>query len=64
MMYEPGNRIPQDGVYEVSHRCHRQTHNVIFSGVTVFPHCDTCGAEVRFRLLLGATLLEDDEDFR
>lgn len=62
--FQPGDLVPESGVYAVVHDQHRQRHSAtIFKG-RHFPPCARCGDRVRFLLLQRATLILDDVDFK
>jgi hypothetical protein len=63
MLYKPGERVPEPGIYEAIHRSHREAHHVTVAGGGVFPDCNVCNGEVRFRFLRTAVPIEFDEDF-
>src|SRR5579884_2898634 len=51
-LYEPGERVPETGIYQVLHRGHRAPHaNTIFRD-EIFPPCKQCGQEVRFQFVI------------
>lgn len=63
-VFQPGDLVPESGVYTVVHNQHRQRHTAtIFKG-RHFPQCARCGDRVRFLLLQRATLILEDVDFR
>jgi hypothetical protein len=47
----PGALCGQSGIYQVIHRAHRVTHNVLVRAGELFPRCKVCGDVVRFRLV-------------
>ena len=47
----PGALCSQGGIYQVIHREHRETHNVLVRVGDTFPRCKGCGEAVRFRLV-------------
>jgi hypothetical protein len=47
----PGSLCTQSGIYQVIHRAHRETHNVLVRTGDFFPRCNACGDAVRFRLV-------------
>ena len=54
----------ETGIYEVIHASdHRAAHEAVMLAGDPFPACDTCGEEVRFRLLRTAPYIFQDEDF-
>lgn len=64
MLYKPGESVPQSGIYEAIHRVHRESHHVSAARGSVFPGCNVCNGDVRFRLVRPAAPIEMDEDFR
>jgi hypothetical protein len=62
-VFQPGDRIPESGVYQVQHYRHRLYHEVTVLGGASFPPCDDCGMNVRFRLVRTAPLLQTDRNF-
>ena len=64
MLFKPGDSVPQSGIYEAIHRAHRESHHVTAAGGGIFPECNICNGDVRFRLVRHATPIEADEDFR
>lgn len=63
-VFQPGDLVPESGVYTVVHDHHRQRHTAaIFKG-RHFPQCARCGDKVRFLLLQRATLILEDVDFK
>ena len=63
MLYQPGDVVPESGVYEATHSKHRAAHYVSVVSGDTFPGCSVCGGEVRFRFLRSAPPIELDEDF-
>ena len=62
-VFQPGQTVPESGVYTVLHRHHREKHSAtIFKGDR-FPRCARCGNEVRFMLARSAALITEDADF-
>ncbi len=60
----PGDPVHESGIYEVVQGDdHRQAHEVVMLRGTEFPLCDTCGDQVRFRLIRTAPYIFQDEDF-
>ncbi len=54
--YEPGERIPDDGVYRVIHYRHRMPHLVtITRDMVTFPYCRTCEQKVCFEPMFPVT---------
>lgn len=62
-VFQPGETVPESGVYTVLHAHHRERHSAtIFKGDR-FPQCARCGKEVRFVLSRLAALISEDGDF-
>jgi hypothetical protein len=62
--YNPGDAVPESGVYTVIHDQHRSSHvATIFKG-ELFPVCAQCGPLVRFALVRPATPINEDSDFQ
>ena len=62
-VFQPGETVPESGVYTVLHEQHREKHSAtIFKGDR-FPQCARCGNEVRFMLSRPAALISEDADF-
>ena len=63
-VFQPGDAVPESGVYMVVHDQHRHRHSAtIFKGGR-FPQCARCGKAVRFVLARPAVLISEDTDFR
>lgn len=63
-VYQPGDEVPESGVYSVRHFLHRENHSAtIFKGER-FPSCAQCGNAVRFALARRAARILEDADFR
>ena len=63
-IYAAGETIPESGIYEVMHQDnHRTMHESVMVKGDPFPHCDTCDARVRFRVVRTAPYIFHDEDF-
>jgi hypothetical protein len=63
-VFQPGELVPESGVYTVVHNHHRERHSAtIFQG-DHFPQCARCGKGVRFVLSRPAALISEDADFR
>ena len=63
-VFQPGDVVPESGVYTVVHDQHRQRHTAtIFQGDR-FPQCARCGKSVRFLLARSAALISEDVDFQ
>ena len=54
-----GAEVRHTGVYRVTHRAHRPTHQAILQKGDVFPVCRTCGVAVEFDFVQPLT--ESDE---
>lgn len=62
-VFQPGEVVPESGVYTVMHAEHRQRHSAtIFKGDR-FPQCTRCGNAVRFMLARPAIVISEDLDF-
>ena len=63
-VFQPGDEVPESGVYTVRHHLHRQNHSAtVFKGER-FPACAHCGNAVRFVLARRAARIREDADFR
>lgn len=63
-IFAAGEIIPESGIYEViHHNSHRATHESVLVKGDPFPFCETCDAQVRFRVLRTAPYIFDDSDF-
>jgi hypothetical protein len=63
-IFTAGEVIPESGIYEVIHEHgHRGTHESVLVKGDPFPSCDTCHAQVRFRVVRMAPYIFDDQDF-
>jgi len=63
-VFQPGDEVPESGVYSVRHHLHRENHSAtVFKGER-FPACARCGNAVRFVLVRRAARILDDVDFR
>ncbi len=60
--YESGDLVTQSGIYAICHADGTRQAVVLLRG-NRFPECDSCGPEVRYRLLRSAPYIFDDEDF-
>ncbi len=60
--YESGELVEQSGIYAVCHSDGRR-HTLVLLRGSLFPDCDCCGPEARYRLLRGAPYIFDDPDF-
>ncbi|GEM_PF-2450026 len=62
--YRAGEIVRQSGIYEAVHEgAHRAPHDLVMIGSDLFPPCDTCSDQVRFRLVRSAPYIFTDEDF-
>jgi len=62
--YRAGDVVKQSGIYEAIHEgAHRDPHDVVMIESDLFPPCDTCSDQVRFRLLRSAPYIFTDADF-
>ena len=48
--FQPGERVPESGVYRVTHEEHRLMHDATLLGGDRFPVCRQCAKQVRFEL--------------
>jgi hypothetical protein len=48
MMWLAGAVVRRAGVYSVTHRAHRPTHQAVLQQGETFPACRTCGMAVEF----------------
>ena len=48
--YRPGERVPESGVYRVTHDEHRLMHEATLLARDLFPLCKQCKRQVRFEL--------------
>lgn len=49
--YNPGQRVPETGIYRVEHAPHRLMHEATLFAGTQFPRCRQCGNAVAFALV-------------
>ena len=62
--YRAGEMVRQSGIYEAIHEgAHRMAHEVVMIEADVFPACDTCSDQVRFRMVRTAPYIFTDADF-
>lgn len=62
--YRAGDVVRQSGIYEAIHEgAHRDAHDVVMIESDLFPPCDTCSDQVRFRLVRSAPYIFTDDDF-
>jgi hypothetical protein len=62
--YRAGEIVRQSGIYEAVHEgAHRAPHDLVMIESDLFPPCDTCSDQVRFRLVRSAPYIFTDEDF-
>jgi hypothetical protein len=63
-LFRAGDVVRETGIYEVIHAStHRAAHEVVMHKSDLFPDCDTCQREVRFRLIRTAPYIFEDADF-
>ena len=67
--FEPGDRVPASGIYDVIHDKldgddHAQPHRVVAISGMVFPQCLVCHGWARFRLHEAAELVEAHHHFK
>jgi hypothetical protein len=57
-IFRPGDRTPSSGIYRVVHSVqHAPAHQVIALYGDIFPRCQECTDEVRFKLALSAVYI-------
>jgi hypothetical protein len=56
-----GADVRRTGVYSVTHREHRPTHQAILQQGNIFPVCRTCGTAVEFDFVQPLTESDDIE---
>jgi hypothetical protein len=62
--FQAGEIVQQSGIYEAVHESgHRQPHEVVLIEADLFPPCDICAENVRFRLVRTAPYIFTDADF-
>jgi hypothetical protein len=49
--FQPGELVPESGIYQVDHESHRLMHQATLERGSLFPQCRQCKMTVRFRLL-------------
>ena len=49
--FEPGQEVPESGIYRVDHDAHRLMHQATLEKGSLFPRCRQCSTGVRFRLV-------------
>ena len=52
--YKTGERVPETGIYRVTHNQHRLAHQAIILKGQVFPRCSRCADAVFFELAYAA----------
>jgi hypothetical protein len=63
-VFEPGEKVPRSGIYEVTHdTTHAQRHEVTCVFGKTFPPCRGC-AHPRFKLVRPAQHIEANEHFK
>jgi hypothetical protein len=56
-----GAAVIRTGVYSVTHRAHRPTHQAILQRGEIFPVCRTCGVAAEFEFAEPLTESDDIE---
>ena len=56
--YRTGLKVPQSGIYRVTHLSHRLPHEVALLQRETLPRCASCGDNVQFELIKPAEGLE------
>ena len=59
--YRTGLKIPQSGIYKVTHSRHRLPHEVTLLAGEAFPRCSRCGDNVQFQIVAPAGDLDKSE---
>jgi hypothetical protein len=62
-VFQPGDQVPESGVYQVWHYRHRLYHDVTLLRGQSFPICSECGHNARFRLVRSGPLIDEDRNF-
>ena len=56
--------VRESGIYEAIHEGeHRGAHEVVLIESDLFPPCDTCSDQIRFRMVRTAPYIFTDTDF-
>ena len=53
--FQPGERVPETGVYQVTHAQHLAAPQLVFESGKKFPLCSTCFWSVRYVLISHGT---------
>lgn len=61
--YSPGEKVPQSGIYKVTHDGHTPAHEVTCVKDEPFPPCNTC-KHPRFELVKAAQHITTHEHFK
>lgn len=62
-VFQPADKVPESGIYQVQHYRHRLYHEVTLLRGAVFPNCSECEMNVRFRLVRSAPPITEDRNF-
>lgn len=62
--FRSGDRIPESGIYRVTHPEHRLPQEVTLLAGQEFPICSRCHHPVRFFLVRSASGVESEAGFR
>ena len=62
--YRTGERVPQTGIYKVTHDHHRLPHQVIIIKNEVFPRCAKCEDTVFFEMAYPAPAVSESSFVR
>jgi hypothetical protein len=57
--FQPGNPVPDTGVYSAVHDGHRVTHQVTLRKGEIFPLCTRCADRVRFELVTSGSSIRN-----
>jgi hypothetical protein len=63
-VFKPGDKVPNSGIYEVTHDRHHPKHEVTCVAHKHFPPCNHCGSHPRFKLVRKAVHITVDENFK
>jgi hypothetical protein len=61
MVWLGGAVVRRAGVYSVTHRAHRPSHQAVLQQGDIFPVCRTCGVAVEFEFVQPLTESDDVE---
>jgi hypothetical protein len=58
-IFRTGQKIPESGIYQVSHEEHRLPHEVTLIRGAMFPRCSKCKEAVTFKAVALAPRLDE-----